>query len=212
MGLFFWQRERRSELDGAVSRIVDQLKELRDDVAGIAAGILEQREEVAGQLAKLARLQYKTGQDMQTKLEQLTQGLAEVRQWQAEYGAKSEELNSLLRQREYLLNMLLCQLDEMDGACAGLKGEEDHAWQLLLQQWRQRIITALAELGICEVEVLGKTFEPQVAECVGVVPKTPATAVPYEVAEVVKRGFANSEGIILRKAQVITYGEASRHD
>lgn len=137
----------------------------------------------------------------------MTQALAEVRQWQAEYRVKSEELNSLHGQREHLLNMLLCQLDEMDRACAGLKNKGNNAWQLLLQQWRQRIITALAEMGIREVDVLGKTFEPQVAECVGVVPGMPASAVPYEVAEVVKRGFANSEGIILRKAQVITYGE-----
>lgn len=68
MGLLFWQRNRQSELDVAFSRIVDQLKELKGDVAGIAAGTLEQREEVAGQLAKLARLQYKTGQDTQVKL------------------------------------------------------------------------------------------------------------------------------------------------
>lgn len=211
MGLLFWQRNRQSELDVAVSRIFDQLKELKGDVAEIAAGSLKQREEVAGQLAKLARLQYKTGQDTQVKLEQLTQALAEVRQWQAEYRVKSEELNSLHGQREYLLNTLLCQLDDMDRACAGCKDKENNAWLLLLQQWQQRIISVLTEMGICEVDVLGKTFDPQVAECVGVVPGIPASAVPYEVAEVVRRGFANSEGIILRKAQVITYGEDT-HD
>ena len=49
----------------------------------------------------------------------------------------------------------------------------------------------------------------QVAEGVGVIPREPGTdaVVPYEVAEVVKRGFVNSEGQVLRKAEVITYRE-----
>ncbi|WP_171904677.1 hypothetical protein [Sporolituus thermophilus] len=36
---------------------------------------------------------------------------------------------------------------------------------------------------------------------------------PYEVAEVVKRGFLDSAGRVVRKAEVITYQEGERvHD
>jgi len=31
--------------------------------------------------------------------------------------------------------------------------------------------------------------------------------IPYEVASVVKRGFIDRDGVLLRKAQVITYKE-----
>jgi len=151
-------------------------------------------------LAKLTRLQYKSGQETQVKLEQLNQGLANVQQWQTEYDAK----------REYLLDILLCQLDEIDRAGAGLDDRENNPWQPLLQQWSQRMIAAVAELSLYEIDILGKTFEPQVAECVGAVIRVQETDTPvsYEVAEVVRRGFVNSEGRLLRKAQVITYEEA----
>lgn len=212
MSWLFWKQDRQRELNDTVNQLVSQLVEMKTDIAQInerTAEGLQQWDEFSGQLAKLTRLQYKSGQETQVKLEQLSQGLAEVHEWQAEYGIKAESLNTLARQREYLLNVLLCQLDEIDMASAGIKDKENNTWQPLLNQWSERIIAALAEMAIYEVDVIGKTFDPQVAEGVGGIPRAPETdaAVPYEVAEVVKRGFVSSEGKVLRKAEVITFRE-----
>lgn len=212
MSLLFWKKDRQRERDNTVNQIVSQLADIKADIAKInertEAG-LQQWDEFGRQLAKLTRLQYKSGQEIQVKLGELCQGLAEVQKWQAQYDIKAERLNTLARQQEYLLNMLLCQLDEIDMASAGIKDKENSTWQPLLNQWSQRIIAMLAEMNIYEVDVIGKTFDPQVAEGVGVIPREPGTdaVVPYEVAEVVKRGFVNSEGQVLRKAEVITYRE-----
>lgn len=213
MSWLFWKKDRQRELDDTLNQIVFQLVEIKADIARTSERTeedLQQGEEFGGQLVKLTRLQYKSGQETQVKLEQLSQGLAEVQEWQAEYGIKAENVSALSRQREYLLDVLLCQLDEIDIACAGIKDKENNTWQPLLNQWAQRIVAALAEMGIYETDIIGKTFDPQLAEGVGVTPRAPGTdaAVPYEVAEVVKRGFMNSEGRVLRKAEVITYREA----
>ena len=212
MSWLFWKRDRESEIDNAVSQLGSQLAEIKENIAKInerTANGLEQWEEFSGQLTKLTRIQYKGGQETHGKLEQLAQGIEKMQQWQ---NAEKESVHTLTRQREYLLDVLVCQLDEIDAAYAGLENREDHAWQSLLQQWAQRIIAAMAEVGIYEVDVVGKTFEPQVAEGVGVVPRTPGTIgdVPYEVVQVIKRGLMNGEGNLLRKAQVITYQEVEK--
>ncbi|WP_425058477.1 hypothetical protein SCACP_31300 [Sporomusa carbonis] len=214
MSWLFWKKDRHREFEHAVGLLASQQQEIKDAINEISkrtAENLQQQDEFSGQLAKLTRLQYKSGQEVQAKLEQLAQGLKAVRQWQAEYDAKTDSFITVSRQREYLLDVLLCQLDEIDMACAGLNDKENNAWQPLLHQWAQRIVAALAELGIYEVDIIGKTFDPQVAIGVGVMPRAPGTAanIPYEVAEVVKRGFVDSEGRLLRKAQVITYQEVT---
>jgi len=212
MNWLFWKNDRHNELIDEIKRLAEQIAQVKDEVGEIGEGTamsLQQLEELGGQLTKLTRVQYKSGQEIHANLEQLREGLAQAQQWQAEYGVKAEEVNILTQEKKYLLDILLRQLDEMDAVSAGLKDGDNAEWRLLLDQWRQRMITALADMGIYELDIIGKSFDPQVAEGVGLVPRRPDNggSVPYEVAEIVRRGFTDREGRLLRKAQVITYQE-----
>jgi len=201
MNWLFWKKDRH-----------DDLAAMKEEIAKIREAAVEglpRWDELNGQLTKIMRLQYKAGQETQVKLEQLSNGMTKVQEWQSEYGVKTERLHALTQQREYLLEVLLLQLDEIDMACAGINDKEDNTWQPLFTQWAQRIITALSEMGIYEVDLVGKTFDPQIAEGVDSMPRMPGmkNSVPYEVAEVVKRGFVTIDGQVLRKAEVITFQE-----
>lgn len=89
----------------------------------------------------------------------------------------------------------------------------------LLEQWAGQIVIALARAGIHETEHLGRSFDPEWAESIGTAAPVPREAiavsgdgqdrsyVPYEVVEVVRRGFVGNDGRLLRKARVITVRE-----
>ena len=136
-------------------------------------------------------------------------GLLAVQQWQAQYGDLEERAAALSKKSQLTIEVLVAQLDDFDSVCAGFNSAGKESWLPLFQGWTHRIVAALAELGIYELEVAGKTFDPQIAVGVGVAlrPQGMEAAIPYEVAEVVKRGFANGEGKLLRKTEEITYQE-----
>ena len=240
MSWFFEKKDNNSEIAARIEQVEERLRQINASVLEVSNGVAEslrQQAESSSQLTKLMRLQYKSGQETRGTLEELTHGLLEVRQWQAQYGdfeARAEEMG---RQRQCAVDALVAQLDDLDHIFTGLGGAMKETWQPVLQGWAQRIVTALAEMGIYEIKVLGQTFDPQIAEGVGVKdrPKkieareldeteieateieatemearglgTTHFHVPYEVAEVVKRGFSSAEGQLLRKAQVITFQE-----
>jgi molecular chaperone GrpE (heat shock protein) len=104
---------------------------------------------------------------------------------------------------------LLSQLDDVDVACDGMEEGTSDEWLPLLQQWSKKIIMTLSELDIKEIDVVGKTFEPRSADSIGTIPRSGLNSmdIPYEVASVVKRGFIDKDGVLIRKAQVITYKE-----
>ncbi|TWH48770.1 nucleotide exchange factor GrpE [Sporomusa sp. KB1] len=208
MNWFFWKSNNYKEMDTRIEQLDESLQQIKNIMLAMSNTVTEcweQQEESRGQLTKLTRLQYKSGQETQSKLEQLAQGLLVVQQ----LVAGEERAAALKQQHQYALEVLLRQLDDIDSVSAGLIHTEDNAWQPLFKEWAQRIITALAEMGIYEIPVLGKVFDPQMAVGVSSVirPAELATVTPYEVAEVVKRGFITGEGQLLRKAQVITYQE-----
>ncbi|SDE81824.1 nucleotide exchange factor GrpE [Sporomusa acidovorans] len=212
MNWFFWKRNNCKEADTRIEQLDENLQQIKDMILAVGNTVndcLLQQEESGKQLTRLTRLQYKSGQETQSKLEQVAQGLLAAQQWQDKCGELEAQASVWNRQRQYALDVLITQLDDLDSACAGFKGAESNDWQPLFAGWAHRIVTALAEMGIYEIEVIGKVFDPQIAEGLGTVLRPPAVeaAIPYEVAEVVKRGFINSEGQLLRKAQVITYLE-----
>ncbi len=212
MSWFFWQRTNGKEIDTRMDQLEERMQQINEitlDVSNKVAEILQQQAELGAQLTKLMRLQYKTGQETRGKLEELAHGLLTVQQWQAASGDMEERAEVLSRQSQGMIDVLVAQLDDLDSVCAGLNRAGNDAWLPLFEGWLQRIVTALAEIGIYEVNVIGKTFDPQMAVGVGVTARLPGVeaAIPYEVAEIVKRGFINGEGKLLRKTEVITYQE-----
>ncbi|MFZ5651840.1 MAG: nucleotide exchange factor GrpE [Bacillota bacterium] len=215
----FWGKKGKiEEIAGGLDHMGKQLTCIGEQVARIAgqlAGVGEQSAEIGSQVNKLARIQYKTGQEIMGKLDRLAAGMDLVQRWQSDHDAGASRLNVMEHQIEYLTGVIIGQLDDIDFVCAGLQGEGRENWRKLLRPWGDRLLAALAEVGVYEVDVIGRTFDPQLAESIGAVARdssagggeTSGPRVPYEVVEVVKRGFVLSDGRLLRKAQVITVRE-----
>jgi len=179
---------------------------------------LEQNAEMSDQLRKLGRLQYKSGQEVQGKLEGLSTRLDDVRQWQTAYTIHRSRLDTLERQFDQVIEILLVWLDDLDLLAISLREQGQEGWLKLLETWTLQILQALKVKGIEEMQLVGTSFNPTLAESIGTVARQPVTtapveeeivrvSLPYEVAEVVKRGFLDQDGTLLRKAQVITYQE-----
>jgi molecular chaperone GrpE (heat shock protein) len=186
-----------------------------DEITGLLSG---QVAEIGVHVNRATRMQYKTGQDTQEKLEQLSASLDAVRQWQTAHDVDATRLDDLERQNSCLTGALMRWLDDIDHVRLRLQGEEREMWQQLLERWAGQLLQALDETGVYELDLLGASFDPQWAESIGAVgrgqlapdPSGSGNArphVPYEVVEVARRGFTFRDGRLLRKAQVITIRE-----
>jgi molecular chaperone GrpE (heat shock protein) len=200
----FWTQLRKPAVD-------DLLKQLNEQLS-------EQLNQIGDQVNKLARIQYKTGQELQSKMERLNTGLEALEQRQTLYDRDLKNLNILKNQVEYLTEVLINRLDDIDLLYVRLKGEGQETWQKLLEQWAFQLLEALEQIGICELNLTGSSFDPRLAESIGTVNSNTVftdslehgngrAAVPYQIVEVVKRGFIYNDGRLLRKAQVITLQE-----
>ena len=179
------------------------------------AGSSEQITEMSEQLRKLGRLQYKSGQEAQGKFEGLNNRLDTMLQCQDTLAIDKARLDTLERQIAQVSEILLVWLDDLDLLAASLKEQGQTEWLKLLGAWTHQVLQALRIHGIVEMQLVGTSFNPTLAEAIGTVARqlvgTAAQAeaapvfLPYEIAEVVKRGFIYQNGTLLRKAQVITF-------
>jgi len=213
MNWSFWRKDPQHQILAEIKQLSSEIVIMKNDLIQVgtaAAAGLQQLEDFGGQLTKQTRIQYKSSQEIHTKLEYFSQSLVNLQSLQTECNTKESEVKSLIKQQDSLLNVLLQQLDELDTVFAGLNEDSMTEWRPLLTQWIQRIIASLAETGIYEMDLIGQSFDPQLAEGVGIISREPGVIsnIPYEIVEIIKRGFANSEGILLRKAHVITYKES----
>lgn len=196
----FWRWTEKPAVDDHIKQLNERLNQIGD------------------QVNKVARIQYKTGQELQNKLECLNSGLETAEQRQIAYDRDLKNLGLLNSQVEYLTEVLISRLDDIDLLCTQLQGEGQKTWLKLLEQWAVQILEALRQIGISEFNLKGSSFDPRLAESIGTVssntfcPEASETgdgqaAVPYQVVEVIKRGFVFNDGRLLRKAQVITLQE-----
>jgi len=216
----FWLKG-KSDVQTALEQLREQQSQVIDllnHFSEVMKGNSEQVTGIAAQVSKVARLQYKTGQDMLGKLERLDAGVDDLRRRQDIYDMNEANYKALELQNNFLVEVFIHLLDDIDLVSSRLQGEGQEVWRHLLNQWAGQILTALRETGIGELDILGRSFNPQLAEAIGTVdcdlPDDGASGgenvrslVPYEVVEVVKRGFAYKDGRLLRKAQVITRKE-----
>ncbi|MFZ3101861.1 MAG: nucleotide exchange factor GrpE [Desulfitobacteriaceae bacterium] len=180
-------------------------------------GSLEQMTEIGDQVRKFSRLQYKSGQEVQGKFEGLNTRLEAMQQWQDAYTIDKAQLDTLEVQIGQVSEILLVWLDDLDLLATSLREQGQEDWLKLLGTWTNQVLQALQINGIGEMQLVGTSFNPTVAEAIGTVVRqsnrTDAMEegvrffLPYEIAEVVRRGFIYQDGRLLRKAQVITYQE-----
>jgi len=179
---------------------------------------LEQITEIGEQLRKLGRLQYKSGQEVQGKLGGLDTRLEVLQQMQDTYTIDKSQLEALDQQIGHVNEILLVWLDDLDLLSINLRDQGQDGWEKLLETWTSQVLQALKIHGVVEMHLVGTSFNPKIAEAIGTMPRKPTkvntadvysspVSLPYEVSEVVKRGFVNHEGTLLRKAQVMTYQE-----
>lgn len=217
MSLRFWgkKKEKEDRIAAGLDQLGERLFSIGEQLTrftGQVAGIGEQAAGIGAQVNKLARIQYKTGQELQGKLDRVAAGMDSVQRWQFDHDVDADRLNVLEQQVEYLTMAIIGQLDDIDLVCDGLNGEGSETWRQLLRLWGDRLLAVLAGVGVYEADVVGRTFDPQLSEAIGAVARhipagggeSAGPIVPYEVVEVVKRGFYRNDGRLLRRAQVIT--------
>jgi len=169
------------------------------------------------QLQKLARLHYKKGQETHTKLDRIITNMGEIQHWQEQCLLKTNQLQLKEKQITLLAKAIIKQLDDLDYIRQSLKNDARNKWWQMLEQWALALVQALAEVGIMEMDLYGKSFNPRQAEAIATITKAEAikmcpnskenALLPYQVMAIIRRGFVTSEGHILRKAQVITIQE-----
>jgi molecular chaperone GrpE (heat shock protein) len=168
-----------------------------------AEDLHKELDEITEQITKLTRLQYKTSKKTEDKMDKLTETVTALEQ--------REDLSKQFygHRQNLLIQHQIRFLDDMDHVFAGLQ-EHQQTWYDLLRRWSERVIESLHELEVYELDVLGKNFDPAWMEALKTVPKESLHAgdvVPYQVVDVIKRGFVRKDGTLLRKAQVITVEE-----
>jgi molecular chaperone GrpE (heat shock protein) len=177
--------------------LLKELTELRREVQELGT-------ELNTAVAKLQRFQFNAQRDTQEAMRQLGEQVSEL-------GTKMAELQPDSRYPvEHLRVRLLDMLDQLDIVLQGREAGMDESWRQLIEEWQRLLLNALDGVGLSEVEVLGRRFDPKTAEAIGVVDWESSWAAqfphpePYLVVRVVRRGFLDAAGGVYRKARVVT--------
>lgn len=149
-------------------------------------------DELEQQIQKATRLQYKTGKNLDDKLDRLSSAIKE-----------QQEANNY-HNAERIVKNLIGQIDDMDIVLGNL--QEGDQWEELIKRWIDTTLSTLRELGVQDTVHLGEQFDPRLAEAIETVP-TSEYLQPLQIARVYKRTFINEKGIIIRKGQVATVKE-----
>ncbi|MFD1362067.1 nucleotide exchange factor GrpE [Lentibacillus salinarum] len=181
MGWFF--RKKQEETD-PVSQEISQIKQQ-------TTATEEKLRDIEQQLQKLTRLQYKTGKSTEDKLDHLTTMLDTERTNMATDNDSQKRV----------IESLISQIDDMDIVYNRLA--DDTQWSGLVRKWLQSLLQTLEDLGITEIIHEGDMFDPTRAEAVESIPLDSNHQL-YEITTVHKRGFAFTNGRIIRKAHVTT--------
>jgi molecular chaperone GrpE (heat shock protein) len=170
---------------------------------------------------KLTRMQYKTNQDMLGKLDRLSGNMEDLQQRQS---AQDETTGRLQHNVEMAGAAMIGLLDDLDYLISGKQAEGTADWNQVFLQWRGQLLDALETLGIRELRLVGRSFDPRLAEGVQAVSLEEwvmkqskgaddiRSYAAYEILEIVKRGFVRADGTLLRKAQVITLKEGKSNE
>lgn len=201
-----------------LQRLQSEAQQSADDKLGV----------VTDQLAKLSRFVYRTNQDHTSKFDQFGASLTELLEVHAKLDAVSQQWQTAKRDTDSLVDGILHWLDDLDHLRAGLDQSAENPWMRMVDVWTEQLLESLKCVGIHELQVRRLAFDVRTAESVGTVrldtliqnqsveENAMTTYLPYEVVQVVRRGFADADGRILRKATVLTlemregYGESTQ--
>ncbi|MBE1556738.1 nucleotide exchange factor GrpE [Sporosarcina limicola] len=190
----FWKVKEKNAVDV-------QIEYIRKDISS-----LDEKVEVTNeQIKRLTRLQFKSAKSMEEEFEEIKSSL----QTQKEQANLISQVDEYANKQHHLIQHFIRLLDEMDHISAGLNDGQE-AWRQLLEEWSRNLVRSLNEVGIHELDVLGEGFNPTVSEAMETVEidsLDPTPRVPYQIVEVLKRGFVDDKENLIRKAQVVTVKE-----
>jgi len=153
-------------------------------------------------------------EELEKKLADSKRNLDEVmvsyREHKAETAAETQRIRERI-QNEYnrrfsqarteVVNRFIDVLENLERALAA--GESKPAFEILLegvQLIRNQFLVTLGELGVSELEVLGKRFDPEIAEAVGTV-EVSHLEQDQQMIEVVGKGYVLDQALV-RPAKV----------
>jgi molecular chaperone GrpE len=181
------------DVGAEIARLVPIDLEAADEAA--AAPLVEQWEEVSRTLARLGKQQLRANQSV----EFLEGQLADAKERADEHRREAARLREEARQNAQTLLDLVDTLDDLAVFARQLR---DERWIAHAERMLAKALRVFGQLGLAEIPALGEAFDPKEHEAAQSVERA-ADQRPYEVVEVIQRGFRYN-GQVLRRAQVIT--------
>jgi len=181
------------DVGAEIARLVPLDLEAADEAA--AAPLVEQWDELSRTLARLGKQQLRANQSV----EFLEGQLADAKERADEHRREAVRLREEARQSAQTLLDLVDTLDDLAVFARQLR---DERWIAHAERMLAKALRVLGQLGLAEIPALGETFDPTEHEAAQSVERA-ADQRPYEVVEVIQRGFRYN-GQVLRRAQVIT--------
>mgnify|MGYP001001353922 CR=1 FL=1 len=218
MGWWFWRNKNKSakeeifeSLEEKASEIVKKTSEVEGYLPRFddkLEGINQQLENNESAIQKSMRLEYKSSQEILMKLNQLNEKIDKTTDYSERYIEFEHEKDNLIKEKDFILQRIIQWLDDIDLICDKIDGQGHEYWIRLLEEWQKQIIKTLEILGVYEIDIMGKTFNHEIAESISTKKKgTDKDYLPYEVVDVLQRGFILEDGTLLRKAKVVTIEE-----
>lgn len=203
----WWSRKEARARHEEWSAALNEIHEIRDDVSRSR----EKLDQINEHVNKLGRLQYRTGQEHSAKLAGIDAALSELFQHQGSLDEASHRLQLVEERTDRLVAAMLRWLDDLDELLRQLGEDALSSWAPLLTQWMDQILRELSAIEVWELPVAGRSFDARFCEAAQSVEVDPSEGhAPYEVLQVLRRGFARASGEIIRKALVVTARERER--
>lgn len=187
------QKNKAKEIS-SIELLQQQVNDLQENILGMT-----------DKIAKLSRHQVKNSKNIEEKVDHFQTVIVR----QTEHDKLLRENDQLEGRQSHLIETIMTMLDEIDHVSSGIRGE-DQAWNDMYRQWSESLVTNLEKAGVFESDMLGKSFDPHLSESIKTVAKAELDVEPtvaYQVVAILKRGFVDAQGKLLRKAHVITVEE-----
>gem|GEM_PF-4033517 len=207
------EAERQAKQLEEQSRVLEEIKQGMAGVHGQIQALAQQQKELEKTASKSARLQYKWAQQQDSHWQNVQQRLQKLEQ-------VAEDQSLVENRLEAALTGYMSLFDDIHTALSR-GGDSNGPWQQLLQQWAGTIRSQLQAFHVAPIIPLGETFNPERAEAADTVTVQEAAAVwngshavpraPHTVVQVLRPGYAQSDGTVRRKALVLTIKE-EHHD
>ncbi len=191
--------------------VVNKVEELDEKISGLQNNI----NDIRMTNKQMNRLQYKQTQNILESLERLDQRLGKQEKDQVLIADLKRDIEGCRESLTHNANVLIDLIDEFDLIRQGL-GDKEDKWSDLLEKWSARLLKLLNKQGIYQLELLNKEFNPRMAEAISIVREKDIlgdqgcsgnTYNNHDIVEVIKRGYRNKQGELIRKAIVIIYKE-----